>query len=330
MRKTVKYSFLFALLWLAVKTSAASPDSVRTYYLLKNKAEIQILDSSFTEALASYNKAFCYKYPNVLDVMNAFTLSVLIQDSACAKRYFNNLAYHGTPQKALALYPQSDSIKNSPFYQWLSADYDSAYAAGQKNVPADYIRVLDSLSDADQAVRVAHTPTQEQLLKILVTDSTNLLFLKAYIERQGFPTYKRLGVFEKTYEGWPHGMSSLWFMLWHTRHLYKTLNEILLDAVKRGELDPNEYALIMDVQAQQSIYYQLMPRKIDRVKRTSAFLPVSNVKQIDKKRASIYLDSLANFRRKLLYQNRPDKIFRFLPYFVMSSNFAIIDIRTWK
>lgn len=324
-------------LMVSASSSATSPDSVRRYYEEKNKAEVYIMNTTqatmfYTEALDAYKKAFGYKTPNRLDIYNALIVAYLLEDSITAKSYFNQMAFHGLNKERLEEYEGSFGYyakSHGDFYKWLSSDYDSLYKVALNSSISKYAHVMDSLLQADQSVRKSNHLNDEEVQRLLYIDSTNLSFLKNYIKEYGFPSYDRVGLFESCYDGNIQGVGPLWFMLWHTRHTSKMLNETLLEAARRGEFDPDEYALIIDLQAPESIYYNALPREIGKDGKMN-FLPVPNEKMINEKRASIYLDPVDVLKRKLIFQEYGDVWFRFKPYWMSNANFAPINLRTWK
>lgn len=322
--------FLLILIWCySLYSFGSDQDSVRTYYELKNKAEMYIIDSNYMGSLALYKKAFMYKKPNVLDLYNVFILSYILKDTAYSKATFNQMALHGFKKERFDRYPFIASIKDQSAYQWVSGQYDSLYAIAATNKMAAYARVMDSILNADQQVRKFKHPTQEQMLAIIRTDTNNLAFLKAYIDRNGFPGYEGTGTLEEIQEGLINASSTLWLLLWHSRHISKMLNETLRTAVLNGNFNPDEYALIIDMQETESVYYNVLPRKIDKDKHT-IFLPVPNIKAVDQKRALLYLDKVDNYKRKLLYNDIEGNIFRLVPEWAAQCNFAPIDLRTWQ
>lgn len=329
----MKFRFAFIFLILSTQCFADKADSVRNYYQFKNKGELYIVDSNYAKALSSYKKAFTYKSPNVLDLYNALVLAYQLKDSVNAKSFFDQMAFHGLNKEKFEAYKLGLLVNKEPFYQWVSKDYDSLYWSGARTGMPAYAKVMDSLSVVDQVVRKWKTfnPTEEETHALLHADSTNLIFLENYIADHGFPGYDQIGSFEESLEGWFSSPNALFFILWHTRYTCKLLNETLLEAVVNGYFNPDEYALLIDMQLDTSIYYNALPRRIGRDNKME-FLPVPNADQVNQKRASIYLDNLANYERKLLFaeENKKTILFRLVPYWIMNCNFVEIDLRSSK
>jgi hypothetical protein len=324
----------YFIIWIALimysgSLYAGHVDSVKSYYEFKNQAEMQIIDSNYGQSLMLYKKAFQYKKPNAFDLYNAMVVSYFLKDSLMAKFTFNQLAAHGLEKDKFEISSYFSNVKEEPTYKWITNQYDSLYAVALSSELPVNAKILDSILDADQRVRKIKKPTAELKFGIISTDISNLKFLKEYIQKHGFLGYDMVGSFEKVNEGWFHGLGTLWFVLWHTRNISKILNPILLKAVKNGEYNPDEYALIVDMQNPVSVYYNVLPRTIDKDKK-STFLPIANSSEINKKRAEIFLDKVENYKKKLLYQNEHGSIFRFAPGWAFNCNFSPIDLRTWK
>lgn len=321
-------SVLSFILLLSVYSFAESKDSVKNYYLEKSKAERFLIDSNGVEAIKTYKRAFKYKAPNALDLYNAFLLSLKTQDSASAKCFFNQLALHGLVIDTFERYGAGAKVKDNPFYKWTKTDYDSLYKIAANSGMVKYARVMDSLLREDNKVRGFHQSDEEVRL-LLYTDSTNLTFLKNYIKQNGFPSYDRVGHFQSAFYGHFYTVSPLWFILWHTRHTSKMLNDILLEAVKSGDFDPDEFALLIDLQGDESIYYNALPRKFND-DGSMSFLAVSNEREVNERRSSIYLDSIELYKRKLIFDETGNTDYHLKVHWIHEANFAPVDLRSWE
>jgi hypothetical protein len=324
------YFFFFAFI-IHTSCFAEKVDSVKNYYFFKNKGEMCIVDSNYADGLVNYKKAFSYKSPNVLDVYNALVLAYQLKDSVSAESFFNHMAYHGLNKEVFETKRLGLFAKEESFYKWLTRSYDSSYRAGANTNMVQYAKIIDSLSEADQSVRKSYKLNEQGVNALVLTDNSNLLFLKTYIKQNGFPSYDRIGNFEKSIEGNFYSPNSLFFILWHTRHTSQLLNKTLLDAVIQGDYNPDEYALLIDLQRENSIYYNALPRKFSKAGKV-VFLPVPNLNTVNKKRASIYLDNVENYKRKLLFSenNKPTTLFVLIPFWNMATNFGPVDMRSWK
>lgn len=324
---TIKVIAVLLLMLTGSTIARAQPnEKIRLYYELKNKAELYVVDADYVQALAAYKKAFALKKPNPIDIYNAFILACMLKDSAAAKTFFTDIILHGQTRQKLEQIIFFDNFKADPFYSYVVYGYDSIASAAQNGIMPKYAKVLDSIYTADQAVRVGN-PSQAQLRAMMHRDSVNIDFIKEFVAQNGFPDYDMVGVFERAKTGVVYGDGTIWMLLWHTRHISKELNNILLQAVYEGHFSPDEYALIIDAQEDQSIYYNILLRDADLSK--VDFLPTPDETEVNKKRAAIMLDTVENFKRKLLYQNQKGHDFYLVLPWAMIANLAPVNIRGW-
>lgn len=326
----MKNLVVLLLLLLPCISGARPPaqDSIRCYYDLKNKAELSIIDSQYQQALHYYKAAFRYKVPEARDAYNAFVLAYRQTDSITAKACFNLLAAHGQTREKLEEMYFGRQTERTPFYQWVAAGYDSirrkALASGMPGVAA----IMDSIYKADQDIRMqvkGRGPTLEDAQRFAVADARNVAFLKKYSAQHGFPGYEQVGNFEVIRQGYINAPGTFWLVMWHTRHVPPGLGETALKAVLAGQFPPDEYALIMDSQAGARVYYQLFYKAINATGEV-AFDPVPDEVAVNRKRAAIYLEPLADLRRKLYYQQKAGYPFLIVAAWVQALNFSPVAL----
>ncbi|WP_118950549.1 hypothetical protein [Taibaiella helva] len=315
---------LIVLLLGLLYTNAAlgnSIDSVRRYYELKNKAELSIMDGAYSDALKNYVAAFAYKSPNSLDLYNAFTTAFLVGDSVQSRRFFNLMALHGQPKGNLE--KLNKDLRGKPFYNWLSQDYDSIRALSLKSSMPVFSRLLDSIYHIDAGYR-QELKTQQQIKEMIDADKVNLQYIKSYIKQYGFPGYTQVGLFEELLNGWPHAYNTFWLLMWHTRHISKDLNQVALDAVMAGDMSPDDYAIAIDAQDSIKTYFAILPK--GKQLPNERFDKIFNAAEVDRKRAQIFLEPIAAYQRKLVFQNSRTTHFIFKPAMQMALNFATADL----
>lgn len=302
-------------------------DSVVRYYELKNKAELAIIDSAYPQALRYYKQAFAYKPPNARDISNALILAYRQKDSATARSCFNLLVRHGHTREKMEEEAFGRSFKTQPLYQWVTAGYEQIrQEALQSNMPR-VAAVLDSVFAADQGIRIDMengVTSPEQSGALVAVDCQNVAFLKQYIAQHGFPGYEQAGNFETIRKGYTNAPGTIWLVMWHTRHVPPQLNEVVHKAVLDGRFPPDEYAMLMDSQNEQKVYYELFDKKISTDKQVS-FEPVPDEEEVNRRRAALYLEPVAALRRKLQYDQKGGRLFSLLPAWVVALNFAPIN-----
>lgn len=296
-------------------------DSIFNYYANKNKAEEAILDSNYTLAFQCYQKAFTFKEPNGRDLYNAFITAYMQRDSSKIKEWFNQIILHGQELKKFELGNYIKAIKQDALYQWVSADYDSLRKIALNSNMHQLALSLDSILNDDQKVRPdkpGKPQIPEERIIMAHVDSLNCERLKIFIQRYGFPDYQKVGLFDSALEGKIDGLSTFSLVAWHTRRIYKGLNEMALEAVKKGDFPPDNYALMVDAQDGKDMYMVILPK--DPNNSNNKFNLPPNTAIINQNRHKIYLEDLQVFRRKLIYQDNHDHWFMLTPMWIQALN----------
>lgn len=285
--------------------SAYRKDSlVEKYYFYQNKAELSIVDSNYKEALVLYNLAFKYKSPNCRDVYNASKLALILNDTLTAKKYLENLAIHGLSKRVLENFIGKDFLSQHKLYYYFSKEYDSLLALYEKSEKPKLNTILDSIYRRDQAPRKVQY-TNESLR---IADDKNVDSLIFFINNYGFPSDDLVGLatpcggigFGGIYE----------FVHLHMRgRTVSYFDSIGLKAVMEGIYPPDEFALNYDFKFYPRKYATLIPEWTHNYNKTE-HLPLEI---INKNRAELYLESLEDYKKKLLFmQNQKPYWFSFL------------------
>jgi hypothetical protein len=289
-------------------------DSVLKYYHFKNVAELAILDSNYREANENYKLAFQYKKPNLLDVCNAFFVAYEVEDSNQCQSTFTDLVLHGVRGNFLNL-AYIKSVREQPRFINIYSRYDSLTALENKIVNWDYIKLLNSLYHYDQDYREQHKSPDS----IVARDLNNINEIKNAMAKYGYPCYENVGMYEDSYEGWPQYFSTTWLILLHTRHLSQDLNKLLLQALNSGQMAPDDYAAIIDMQEKEQKYHTFLKKKINTDSTVSLVLP-ENYQIVDERRRKIGLADLALHKRKLEFTKRDSRFYFFQAYLTILAN----------
>lgn len=295
---------LVLLLLVPAYSLRASPGPGLQYAALKNKAELCILDTNYTGALHYYRAAFACHAAAQRDLYNAFITAYYCGDSAMAKAYYNEMVALGQTAQRLSTLRFGRLHRKEPLYRWLERDYEALHTRALGSPAAAYAAVMDSVFDADQAVRVNYQHLSPEEIKVMIArDSVNITFLKNLIASHGFPGYRQTGLFDRATEGWVHGNSAIFFLLWHSRNLSTQLDTEMIAAVHAGDLPPEDYALIMDSRTHENRYGSRPPGYNMQDEVTFDLLPDTAEAAIDRHRAGLGLCNLADYRRKLVFQH---------------------------
>lgn len=305
------------LLCLIPESHATSYDSVNKYYQHKYLAENAIMDADYPHAVKEYKIAYQYKTPNGVDLHNSFKVAYICRDSAMAKSWHDTGILHGWTKSGFEETEYGKSIKNDGLYQWINSNYDSLHRIALNSNMPKVARIMDSVLHADQAVRpILNRPiTEKETQSMVHADSINIVFLKRYMEQNGYPDFEKVGVFEEF--NYP---STIWFVLYHTRYISKELNKLCFQAVLEGKMPPGEYASIVDMQENAPAYFE--QPKWD--KNGNIPIPLTGTERaaINELRAKLFLEPIEDYHKKLLFQkDKNHPFFEFIPFMIISYPF---------
>jgi hypothetical protein len=214
----IKIVFIF----LTYISYAQLESNIGKYYEHVNNAENFILKNDFNKAILSYNDAYRYKKEVFLiDIYNqAICYAILNKKNKCKKNLKILLSY-GYPLDSLLTNEKFKKvIYNFKFNEKLL--YDISYK-----------KTIDSLFNRDQFFRLKapinyRKKYSDSVKKI---DSLNVVKLLQLIQKKGFPTERKTGV----YPGFDY--SSFSFIVVHNHIIGFNFSNIVLNAINIGELD---------------------------------------------------------------------------------------------
>jgi len=323
------------------------------YYSIINEAEKLIVENNQMEAIGYYNKAFIINTsPFIKDVHNALICALKSKNVISSKVFIDILLefdldtnfYYKSP-KLIDLHDNfelyeyfKNGIINRPivnrskcaeFKLLLALDQSIRNACREINsnyyrICGNEIRALDSLILLKLKLHLKENgvPSDRSLClinsnyyricgnEIRALDSLILLKLKLHLKENGVPSDRSLCLINSSstpaYVG----------IIEHSMQWGKNdLDSILLESINNYKIHPLLYSDLKD-------YYRESYLKIDPVYGLSYnvklgdrlfIFPAKDNAEIDKNRASIFLDSIAEYNRKVVFQYKNPEYFLIYP-----------------
>lgn len=295
-----------------ISFSANSQLNYIDYHTVIAKAENHILDKKYKEAFHLYDSVFKI-YPNHFskDLYNAAICAARSNQSDNSTEYLMELSNYGYNTfiiNKITFKSKSSTLKWRVFKRQYKKNLKAKLK--ERNQNKDYL-FFEELFRKDQFFRMkkgSYSVYGDTINKI---DSINISELKKNILLNGYPTDKVLMPnFGST--------SNLYFVV---RHAYQnkdyTLTEMLYDEVKKGNLHPYVFAELEDKKYNlQKIgdkycvltYFKIEGKIIERK------LNSDKIKDYNLNRASIGLESLEMYKKKLFYKFKIKTPFLFEKY----------------
>jgi hypothetical protein len=260
------------------------------YYLKVNEADSlhlvgnykqsqHILDSLFKKfeplRLSFYNEYFTYYRNKIL--LNDFDKMDVVLKKVVSDYGFNIGLYLKDSLNSVAM-------KKAKFTE---QDLKGFYESYVKSLNLEYRTAIEKMIENDQRVRLSVPRNKEEWEKV---DKENAETIKKLIAKYGYPSIKKIGPYEFTDKS--SNISTL-FLHASKEERENYILDLMLESVKKGECEPNDFANVYDKYLYVSgehdgkvLYGELRDRK------KSIDMVVLNPKKIDSIRKSIGLEHL--------------------------------------
>ena len=162
---------------------------------------------------------------------------------------------------------------------------------------------LDSISDLANAVRqnVDKMAKEEYNKQLTEGNKKAIALFKQYIHKYSFQNFDQVSFFERRGMH-PFSATKPSFLFWHRRGSINILDTLFHKEVMNGNFIADQYASTADQNKER--YYMILPK--------SKYLDSMEIKtklaEINKERATIYLESIENYSKKLAFQAKKSRI----------------------
>lgn len=249
------------------------------------KRSNEILDSLFKKYepinLGFYNEYHTY-YTNKIRLNDFDKINVVLK-KLVRNHGFNIGKYQNDSLNAIA-------IKKAKFTE---QDLNGFYETYIKNLNLEYRYAIENMIENDQRVRLAVPRNKEEWEKV---DKENAENIKLLITKYGYPSRKKIG--PRFFTDKSAEVSTLF--LHATKEVRESyILDLMLLSVKKGECEPNDFAVVYDkyLYASQKYNGKVLYGEL-RDRKKSIDLVVVNPEKIDSIRRSVGLEHLEYKRWK--------------------------------
>ncbi|MFD2512727.1 hypothetical protein ACFSRY_02505 [Pontibacter locisalis] len=313
-RHTQGFIASLLILFLALLTGPAfaeTPDYTKVYHPIINEAEKNILQKDYQAALAAYQLAFSeVPSPFARDYYNAAVCALLTKDEKLTYEYLEKLVLKGVSLPYLEKQQAFEPLHKTRKWKKFKRKYPKYRKAYNELVNLDLRADLDELYARDAYFRQAkggYGEYGDTLRKIEVANTK--LFLK-WVEEFGYPGESLIGVAD-TLEQLPR----FYIVVQRQTKARKghDFSKVLTEAVEQGKLGPQVAAYLLEQQAGDSRYSSKAFVKVncnkckngDSLEGLDRYFEIARteeeLKAINKRRAKLGLDSLKDYKEKVLY-----------------------------
>lgn len=258
------------------------------------------LDKNFTESAKLYEQAFKINTKAPLnDRYNAACINSLAGNPDSAYKHLFIAANELKWNDINHLKNDSDltNIRIDKRWNELITVMEKNKLEVEKHFDKKLVAELDKIYFEDQSTR-SKIPSKEEKYgrdskemrafwqKILKKDSINLVKVSKILDTQGWPSKKRIGT---------RGTSTLFFVIQHSNLKTQTKYlPMITEALELGNLPKREYAMFYDRlvlgQGNRQVYGTQLA--IDKESNAPYVLPLEDVRNVDKRRAEMGLNSM--------------------------------------
>ncbi|MFD2248595.1 hypothetical protein [Pontibacter ruber] len=310
-------ALLFLLfLWCCSLPSYAAADKadyVKVYYPTINQAELSILAKDYAAASELYKQAFAaVPEPFAKDYYNAAVCAMLLQDEKQTYAYLDRLVLKGVTLPYLAKQEVFKPLQGTKSWSKFEKSYPKKRKKFERSAELDLRADLDELYAQDKYFRQAKGGLRVYGDTLRKIEANNVEKLLKVIKKHGYPGERMVGVGD-TLEYLPR------FAIVIQRQT-KAKNGydftgILTEAVQQGRLAPHAAAYLMEQQQGKSLYKTKALVRVNcasddcdkgkKLKNINKYLTESisekEQEKVDKARAELGLESLSDYKKKVLY-----------------------------
>ncbi|WP_137760859.1 hypothetical protein [Pontibacter sp. SGAir0037] len=311
----MKYSLLL-LLCLAFFQSKADTEStyITAYYPVINQAELSIVANDYEKALSFYREAFSkVQEPFAKDIYNAAVCATLVNDVKQAFNYLEDLVVKGVELTYLERQDVFEPLHSHKRWKKFAKKYPKNRRKYQRKTDQDVRADLDELYARDQYFRQAKGGLRVYGDTLRKIENANVVILREFIDKYGYPGEALIGVAD-TLEDLPR--FSIVIQRQTKAKKGYDFSPILKSAVSAGKLSPQAAAFLMDQQIGSNLYRSrvLVKVKCNTSKKCQEEIDNSSLssyltekiseeeeEKVNTIRAEIGLESLRDYKRKVLY-----------------------------
>lgn len=285
------------------------PDYAEVYHPFINVAELNIVRAEYADALSAYKQAFAsVPAPFARDYYNAAVSAVQLQDEKQAFSYLEQLVLKGVSLPYLERQQVFDSLRTTKAWKKFERKYPKNRSKFEETLNKELRADLDELYARDAYFRLAEGGLRVHGDTIRKIETANVEKLLAWIEEYGYPGEQLIGVAD-TLEQLPR-FSIVIRRQTKARKGYD-FTEILTKAIKEGRLAPQPVAYLLDQQAGKNLYGSKAfvtvkcTRCKDEEEKPQRYLvekiTEDELERINSKRASLGLEPLDDYKKKVLF-----------------------------
>lgn len=338
----IYFIVIFLFLFLGKSPLSFSQNNLELYYKYVNKAELAIINKDYNKATLHYHKAFAkHNIPSSIDIYNNIVANIMSNKLDNAIKYCYQLAQYQVGETFFKNKNTFNLLKSLPAWDTFINNIDNIEAK-YKYSSNKISNILDSLITIDQD---AHTTwfqsnkDHSSMQKMYEVDSITTKSLFHLFNTYGYLSEDKIGatIYNDTVLLFYPKFSIIILHAYQNRNMLDTtFNNILRKELYEGNVTPAFFAFVQDggSHRQERIYYGSTLYNVFKgnLYKTKDHIHVNSLNKkkytyrtINKHRQDIYLCSLKDLERKIIYNiNNPMSEFRILGYYNNVQSFGNI------
>ncbi|MBL0117976.1 MAG: hypothetical protein IPP89_03105 [Saprospiraceae bacterium] len=222
---------LLTIIFTFQQMAHAQKDDFTQYYELTIQARELLDKQDYSAAIKASELSFSLvDCPASRDLEKAVEIALKMKDTLLVKKYCRTMA------EIYGIIPSAKTIEDENFLQSLQNEFATEIALAESQRDQFYISLLDSLGNEDQAIRQNGA---FEYINGIDSDSLRTVHLLSLIKVRGFPEERKVGK-------WGYNNAMRIFIHADFDLKNELLGKLMLDNVMNGNMDPMDYAHIID------------------------------------------------------------------------------------
>ena len=298
----INYSFLDRSTIKENNNILTKKDSIEKYHFYINKAELNICDSNYLQAIKLYETAFKYHYsPFPNDLYNAALVAIYLQNNNKAIDYCEALVKLGCDLKFFNQIPFNTLKSDKDVWNNFLIDYDSLRNIYYNSINQELKDKIHKLYIEDQKNYCSY---KKFGIPMQIPQDLNFKRFKDILKYFGFPNHDIVGLNIKNDTIISLGPQNILLRHYYQKGNYD-LSEFLINELFNGKIKPIEFIVVEEFKYKPYSYFGtdlMFKSQENNYYIFDEFKQYLEIKKYNKNRKNFFMETYQDQLKKMIYK----------------------------